>query len=272
MDLELDHYDYSELLGLFELSSPYTKEQWKGAYSVVKRMHPDKSGLPGAYFDFFRRAHALLGSILQTRGVRTDVDDLLGVEERQKISGMTEEEFGTWFNQTFDEVCKTEDAGHGDWLAGDEGLVKTGSASDVHTYFRSERTKGSKRAELAVWDMGGAFDTMGAEPSSYSAPLFSSLQYDDVRMAHAQTFIPIDESDFSRAAHGETVEERVQTRGASIAMLGDHESRERLRQSQSADKGSSMARHYRLATQLERSKDAQKEIKGRLLALASGRT
>lgn len=272
MDLNLENYNYKELLNLFELPSPYTREDWKRAATIVKRMHPDKSGLPGVFFDFFRKAHALLGSVLQTRGVRTDVDDLLGSAERSKIAAMSPSDFSEWFNQVFEEVCKQEDIGYGDWLSGDEGLVAVDSTSDVHSYFKEKRAKGTERAQLATIDLGGGYDTMGAEPTGYAAPLFSSLQYDDLRAVHTQTFIPVDNDDFVRASTVETVEQRAQARGGSIRMMSEREARESLQASRATDTGSSLNRHYRLAMELQRSKDAQEKIKGKLLALPAKRT
>ena len=272
MDLNLENYDYQDLLNLFELPSPYTREQWKQATSIVKRMHPDKSGLPGMYFDFFRRAHALLGSVLQTRGVRTDVEDLPGATERGKIASMSQSEFAGWFNQTFEELCKHEDPGYGDWLSGNDGIVSVEESRDVHSYFRSQRAKGAKRAQLATVDLGGGFDTMGSDPTGYSAPLFGSLQYDDVRVAHTQTFVPVDNSDFRRASNVETVEERTQARSGAIQMLSEREALDALRRAQASDSGGSMNRHYRLAQELQRSEDTHRKIKGRLLALPSKRT
>lgn len=272
MDLDLEHYSYADLLNLFELPSPYTRDQWKQASTVVNRMHPDKSGLPGAYFDFFRRAHAMLGSALQTRGVRTDVDDLLGVAERRKIASMSKNEFAGWFNQTFDELCRQEDQGYGEWLSGNDGVVSAAGSQDVHAYFKDERAKGTERAQLATVDLGGGYDTMGSDPTGYSAPLFSSLQYDDIRAAHTQTFVPVDDTDFQQANRIETVEERAKTRSGAIRMLSEREALESLQQSQTRDSRGSMGRHYRLAQELQRSEDAQRQIKGRLLALPSKRT
>ena len=149
MDLELSHYDYDDLRGLFKLPNPYTKDEWKAAYSVVKAVHPDKSGLDGCYFDFFRKAHALLGAVLQTRGERKDIDDVLGRAEREKIGSMSQEQFSEWFNAAFEEVHGRErGSGYGDWLASDEGLVEADGSDNVHSYFTKQRAKGADRAAL----------------------------------------------------------------------------------------------------------------------------
>jgi hypothetical protein len=273
MDLDIAHYSYDDLRALLELPSPYTKEQWKASMSVVKQTHPDKSGLDKEYFIFFRRAHVLLGAALQTRGVRGEEEELLGASERECIEQMPEQEFRSWFNRTFEELCKEEKAGYGDWLAGDEGTVTVERGGDVHSYFEKQRVSAVGRADLVVCDAGESFDTLGTTPASYSAPLFSALQYDDVRIAHSQTFIPVGQQDFARAGQHETVEERRQVRstndGAPQTAAAANSQLQSLREQ---DVTSSLQRNYNMALALERSQDNRKELKGRLLALTSNGT
>ena len=271
MDLDLSHYDYDDLRELFQLPNPYTKSEWKAAYSVVKAVHPDKSRLDGSYFDFFKKAHALLGAVLQTRGHRKDIDDVLGRAEREKIGEMSQEQFSEWFNDAFEEVHgKDKGVGYGNWLASDEGLVETSDGGSVHSYFSNQRAKGADRAALVVTDCGSSFDVMGEEPSSYSSSLFSKLQFDDVQRAHSQTFIPVDSSDFRRADMVETVEQRQQTRAnASHVVRSTADSVRELSGIRRKQEASGMARQYRLTRQMEESTQRQSEVPGRLLALKS---
>jgi len=271
MDLDLSHYDYDDLRGLFQLPNPYTRSEWKAVYSVVKAVHPDKSRLDGSYFDFFKKAHALLGAVLQTRGHRKDIDDVLGRAEREKIGAMSHEQFSEWFNTAFEEVNgKEKGVGYGDWLASDEGLVETGEGGSVHTYFSNQRAKGAGRAALVVTDCGSSFDVIGEEPSSYSSSMFSKLQFDDVQAAHSQTFIPVDFSDFRKADMVETLEQRQQARSnASLAVRSTADSVSELSSIRKKQEASGMARQYRLTRQMEESTQRQSDVTGRLLALKS---
>lgn len=271
MDLDLSHYDYDDLRGLFQLPNPYTQSEWKAAYSVVKSVHPDKSRLDGSYFGFFKKAHALLGAVLQTRGHRKDIDDVLGLAEREKIGGMSHEQFSEWFNAAFEEVHGREKGvGYGDWLASDDGLVETGEGGSVHSYFSNKRSKGAERAALVVTDCGSSFDVMGEEPSSYSSSLFSKLQFDDVQRAHSQTFIPVDSSDFRKADMVETLEQRQQARtNASHVVRSTEDSIKELSGIMKKQEASGMARQYRLTRQMEESTQRQSDVTGRLLALKS---
>lgn len=271
MDLELSHYDYDDLRGLFKLHTPYTRSEWKAAYSVVKSVHPDKSGLDGSYFHFFKKAHTLLGAVLQTRGDRKEIDDVLGKAERDKIGGMSPDEFSDWFNGAFEEVYgKESTTGYGNWLASDEGLVDTDGGSNVHSYFTKQRSQGTDRAALVVTDCGSSFDVMGEEPASYSSSMFSKLQFDDVQVAHGQTFIPVDSSDFEMANNIETLEQRRRTRAnASLKVSSTADSIKELSGSRKQQEASGMARQYRLTRQMEESTRRQSEVTGRLLALKS---
>ena len=273
MDLDIEHYTYDELRSVLGLPSPYTREQWKASMSIVKQTHPDKSGLGPEYFIFFRRAYALLGAALQTRGVRGEEEELLGAPERERIEQMPEQEFRSWFNRTFEELCREEKAGYGDWLAGDEGTVTVEGSGDVHSYFQKQRVSVVGRADLVVCDAGESFDTLGTTPASYCAPLFSALQYDDVRIAHSQTFIPVDQQDFARAGRHETVEERRQVRSTNDGTPQTAAAaKSQLQSLREQDVTSSLQRNYNMARALERSQDSRKELKGRLLALTSNGT
>ena len=273
MDLDINHYNYDDLRAIFDLPSPYTREQWKASTTIVKQTHPDKSGLDKKYFMFFRRAHALLGAALQTRGVRGEEDELLGKPERERIEQMSEQEFLSWFNGTFEELCKDEKAGYGEWLASDEGTVTVEGSGDVHSYFQKQRVSDIGRADLVVCDAGESFDTLGTTPASYSAPLFSALQYDDVRIAHSQTFIPVGQQDFARAGRHETVEERRQVRSINDGTPQTAvAAKSQLRELHEQDVTSSLQRNYNMARAVERSQDNMKKVKGRLLALTSNGT
>jgi hypothetical protein len=167
-------------------------------------------------------------------------------------------------------VCAVKDGGHGEWLAGDtEELPDAGGS--VHSYFADQRSRGVARAQLVVCDAGSSFDTIGSSPAGYAAPLFGSLQYDDVRHAHSETFIPVDTSDFVRADTSETLEQRTHQRAQAPRIASTAEATAQLAGEAQKDEASGLHRQYALAKELADSRDAQRQVRGTILALGQGR-
>tara|TARA_B100000780_G_scaffold131660_1_gene92314 strand:- start:158 stop:424 length:267 start_codon:yes stop_codon:yes gene_type:complete len=53
MDLNIDNYDFDDILTLFKLPYHYSEKDLKATKKKVLRTHPDKSGLDKDYFLFF---------------------------------------------------------------------------------------------------------------------------------------------------------------------------------------------------------------------------
>lgn len=273
MDLDVESYNYDELRGLFDLPTPYSREQWRGAAKVLLRVHPDKSGLPPSYFQFFREAHTLLGSLLAGSGSRRRNENEYydAREETRAHAVQGRSDFSDWFNAAFTEICGdgvAGKAGYGEWLSsGEAGADGRRDGEDVNAYFarcRAEAPPPAVAGEIVAVTEDGAHDTLGEEePTCYRPAMFSSLQYDDIRSAHGQRFIPVGESDFAAAASTRTLDAQLVERARAIPVSG-HDDGMAARQAENA---SGMRRRYVLAAELERASDMQREWRGRLDAL-----
>jgi hypothetical protein len=153
LDLDIDNYDLSDLLGLFHLDACYDEAGLVRAKRIVLKMHPDKSRMDAKYFLFYSKAYKILYQMWKFRNVRIDsaatntVSAGGGVDRREReqmvyvsdtasdrdTSGNGEllermfrdnsalrkaPEFNRWFNAEFEKArVEAADAdGYGDWL------------------------------------------------------------------------------------------------------------------------------------------------------------
>ena len=67
IDLDINNYDYKDILDLFKLNHDFNKIQLKNAKQTVLSMHPDKSNLDKNFFLFFSKAYKILLSVYEFR-------------------------------------------------------------------------------------------------------------------------------------------------------------------------------------------------------------
>ena len=60
LDLDIDNYEYEDILNLFKLNINFGENDLKNAKKQVLNMHPDKSNLDKKYFLFFSSAYKML--------------------------------------------------------------------------------------------------------------------------------------------------------------------------------------------------------------------
>lgn len=154
LDLDIDNYDLSDLLGLFQLDIGYGETDLARAKRLVLKTHPDKSRMDSKYFLFYGKAYKILYQLWKFRNVQIDSKSVNtsidgdGRREREQMvyvsdtacdrdsSGNGElldhmfrensalrkaPEFNRWFNAEFEKArVNTADAdGYGDWLVED---------------------------------------------------------------------------------------------------------------------------------------------------------
>ena len=67
VDLNIDNYDYEDILNLFSLDQDFGENGLKNAKKIVLATHPDKSGLNKEYFLFFSKAYKILNFVYTFR-------------------------------------------------------------------------------------------------------------------------------------------------------------------------------------------------------------
>lgn len=136
MDLDLDHYNYADLVTLFKLPMQFTEHQLKLARKIVVAVHPDKSGLDGSIFMFYHKAYLLLEMIYKCNvkhnaDLNADhvpfhelMDDFTDESRRELANAFTKsDDFSTKFNTLFDSIYLRDQDGYEDWFRNDRGVV-----------------------------------------------------------------------------------------------------------------------------------------------------
>ena len=67
IDLNIDNYDYEDILNLFKLDINFGENDLKQAKKIVLSNHPDKSRLNKEIFLFFSKAYKILYSVYNFR-------------------------------------------------------------------------------------------------------------------------------------------------------------------------------------------------------------
>ena len=229
IDLNLSNYSLNDILNLFKLNLNFSSQELKNAKKMVLMTHPDKSGLPPKYFQFYTRAYETLHKVykfkikdeaLSSKELNNDyfseaLDD--NDKEANRIllqkNGFLTKEFNASkgflkkFNKMFEEYVLTnkEDDGYHDWLKSKEDELPSNlSQTEIHK--RMEEKRQNMRALICSDDIKtiSSSDYLGASSITnekvgyYEAPIFNNgLQYDDLKRAHTESIIPVTIEDYN---------------------------------------------------------------------------
>lgn len=224
LDLNLDNYDYEDILSLFKLNYYFGEKDLKVAKHKVLMMHPDKSGLDKKYFLFFSAAYKSLYSVHEFRekankseNLKLDTEIEYLAEENiynkeildslKKNDQMHPEKFNKWFNELFDKVKLNndyEEGGYGEWLKNttEEELKHKNLSRDQLIDLKKSRLRAnvlSKKVEISEFNSlsnQNENDLTSACPDSYASGMFSKLQFEDLKIAHEESVVPVTEEDF----------------------------------------------------------------------------
>lgn len=296
VDLNLNNYSLDDLLSLFELNVNFTGQDLKQARKIVARVHPDKSSLPGTYFEFFNRAYNLLEEVHNSQTTREDAEQRCArgprpeeMEYQSEIDKGMAATLGQYskkpgFNQTFNQLFEKHatlshesDQGYGDWLSNTtDQAAQEGSREEVFS-----RCKREARALIRVDDIQpmsfgdtlGHSELVSSDSGGFGASSSSSLPYQDLRQAHEMSVIPVtEEDDFQQKQRysgvGQLKQERERMdRNVSLPSL--QESRGLLEKRERDERTESAHRAFTLAQQREQSREANSQMLTSMLRLTT---
>ena len=220
IDLNIENYDYEDILNLFKLDHNFNEESMKSAKRMVLLMHPDKSKLDKQYFLFFVSAYKILYSIYNFRNNNKKLDEFTNnnieylaeknEDHENLIKSLNKNEeiksnFNKWFNEMFEKVKLEDDftnSGYGNWLKSNDDLENF-ECKDMNSIHKKINEKKEKLASNALsnyknineFNNTNYCDLAYNKPESYSSGLFSGLQYEDLKVAHSETVVPVTEND-----------------------------------------------------------------------------
>ena len=226
LDLNIDNYEYEDILNLFNIKYDFRENDMKNAKKKVLMMHPDKSGLDKKYFLFFSSAYKILYSIYQFRekaneSEKVDIkfQNIEYIAEKdeyneeiikslQKKNKFKSKEFNKWFNDLFEKVKlenEYESTGYGDWLkSNDNNIINVSNQSEMHKAINDKKQEIrsqilTKYKNINESNGGSYCDLTNSKPEEYSSGLFSTLQFEDLRKAHEESVIPVTDEDYKES-------------------------------------------------------------------------
>lgn len=214
LDLDIENYDLEDILNLFKLTYHFDEGELKGAYRIVLKTHPDKSGLEKDVFLFFKQAYSVLKKIYYFRNRKQECAHTTSYvieknkeheELLRKLDGKSVKEFNSWFNEMFEQNKVSDgdvDNGYGDWYKNKkvEPTEKVSSLRDFGRVFENKKRECKSlvvRKEVSeMQNTNNGYNLSREAPAEYSSDLFSKLKYEDLKKAHTETVVPVTREDY----------------------------------------------------------------------------
>ena len=275
VDLNIDNYNFDDLLNLFGLKMKFSEDDLKKAKRSVLMTHPDKSGLDKQYFMFFTKAYKMLSQIYYFRGKKQsraydksyETDDVEHLELIKGLDGKSISEFNNWFNKMFENVKLADeemDSGYGDWMK--NGELKSMDNVKLSDFGREFEKRKQECRELVlhnnVKDMVGSngSNLTRDKPDLYNSNIFSKLKYEDLRRAHTETVVPVTQEDFDSVKQFNNVDEYIRHRNVTnMKPLDKQEAQNYLNKRDDESNNKSMRRAYKLIKREEEMELAQEK-------------
>jgi len=275
VDLNIDNYNFDDLLNLFGLQMKFSEDDLKKAKRRVLMTHPDKSGLDKQYFMFFTKAYKMLSQIYYFRGKKQsraydksyETDDVEHLELIKGLDGKSVSEFNNWFNKMFENVKLADeemDSGYGDWM--ENGELKSMDNVKLSDFGREFEKRKQECKELVIHnnikDMNGSggSNLSRDRPELYNSDIFSKLKYEDLRRAHTETVVPVTQEDFDNVKQFNNVDAYIRHRNATrMDPLNNEEAQNYLNKRDDESNNKSMRRAYKLIKREEEMELAQEK-------------
>ena len=255
-NLNIQNYNFQELLGLFDLTTDMNLEDLKRAKRKVLFLHPDKSKLPPEYFLFYKRAFEIIVGFYEERTKQEreipqeplQYTPTVDRKENPNEAKMAEivRKFqtqskngsgggGAAFQQTFNDLfeqnmVKRPDPSRNQWFQDSAPTYTHATATSqenlgkviqsVKTQVASNVLAQYRGVEAMKYSGGTNFydDEDGDTEGGYvSADMFSKLKYDDLRKVHKdQTVFAVSEHDYDPSKRAQNLDRLTQERSSQV--------------------------------------------------------
>lgn len=287
LDLNIDNYNYEDILKLFKINYDFGENELKSAKKMVLMMHPDKSGLEKQYFLFFSSAYKILYSVYEFRlksinneNKDLDYENIEYLEKEENIYNkelldslknqnlMQPKKFNKWFNELFDKVKlenEYENNGYGEWLKSQdlEDYSNVKNMQDINKAInnKKENLKSnvlSKFNNINEFNNSNYCDLTNSNVESYASNMFSKLAFEDLKIAHTESVVPVTEDDY-KPSYKNLEEARISRSQQSLAPLSEDDSKKALDSFRKNNNIIDSHRAYKLAKQEEEINKANKK-------------
>ena len=286
IDFNINNYNLDDILNLFKLDKNFTINDLKNAKKYVLMLHPDKSGLDKEYFLFYTKAFRVINNIYEfskrkqekldntNSDIKYSNDNILNENGNKVIIDNFVEhkgkDFNRWFNKEFEKNNLQDDSvknGYGDWLTSNDDLDELNqkmSINQLHDNINEKKKKLSalaKREEIREisHNSGNLLDT--SAPDNYQSDIFSKLQYEDLKLAHTESVVPVTKDDFDNSLKFNNVESYRQYRNSQdVNPINEKESMNYFSNKNSLEDRQALDLAYKLSLQTEESKRFNKNL------------
>lgn len=280
IDFNINNYNLDDILNLFKLDKNFTLSDLKNAKKYVLMLHPDKSGLDKQYFLFYTKAFRVINNIYEFSKRRHEKLDSTNSDirysndnkfnengDKEIIDRFIEQkgkDFNKWFNEEFEKNSLQDESvknGYGEWLTSNEDLDELNhkmSINQLHDNIEQKKKKLSavaKREEIKEISntSGNLLDT--SVPDNYQSDIFSKLQYEDLKLAHKESVVPVTKEDFNNILKFNNLESYKQYRNSqNVNPLSEKESINYFSNKNSLEDRQALNLAYKLSLQTEESK------------------
>jgi len=211
LDLNIDNYNLTEILKLFNISDKFTEQDMKEAKKKVLKMHPDKSQLDKKFFLFFSKAYKIIYGIYEFRQTSQKNTEYMPLDDNNEEiiknalqSNSIKKDFNKWFNELFEKTKLEDDftkTGYNDWLKSNddienyEGLSKEQQENKLEE--KKKRLKSLVKYNKIQEMQSSGYNLLREAPDNYSSDIFSPLAFEDLKKAHQESIIPITQKDLT---------------------------------------------------------------------------
>jgi hypothetical protein len=241
-NLDIHHYSFVELLGLFDLTYQISIDDLKRAKKKVLMSHPDKSKLPPEYFLFYKKAFDIVYDYycnnnkqsVEVNALNAKYNDLeeniLNESSAKKVSQiintMDKSAFNDKFNKLFEKNMVHSKTNKNEWFTKtsevEEHIPKASNPGSIGKIFEQMKQQNNSIVKhrdfnhMCNHSLGtDLYEDDDENNSAYvTSDPFSKLKYDDLRKVHKdETIFAVSESDYKNVRKYASVDEinRVRT-------------------------------------------------------------
>ena len=268
LDLNIDNYNLTELLELFNISDKFTEQDMKDAKKKVLKMHPDKSQLDKKFFLFFSKAYKIIYGIYEFRQTSQKNTEYMPLDDNNEEiiknalqSSSIKKDFNKWFNELF-EKTKLEDnftkTGYDDWLKSNddienyEGLTREQQEKQLEE--KKKRLKSLVKYNKIEEMQSSGYNLLREAPDNYSSDIFSSLPFEDLKKAHQESIIPITQKDL-KSIENKNLSKLKQDRDEKIMLPSLEQAKKIMAERKELDNKYNTERAFKLLKEDEKNRE-----------------
>ena len=275
LDLDIDNYNLKDILNLFSIDCDFDDEDLRGCKKKVLMTHPDKSRLPKEVFLFYCKAYKLLENIyiFKCKDGKRNTEYSTEEQDKAKMEYITHfsktNDFNKEFNLLFTKHYNKTEHGYGDFLSTTEieddiiEEMRNNNLSKQEKDRLFERLKDRKRElilfnEIKECDYNNLTNIDDSEiPDSYGSDLFSKLPFEDLKKAHMESVIPVNNKDYVTKSN---LEDLKTARNAVIEPMTRDSAEKKLSLLQINQHKMAVTRAYNLAKETEHNINQNKKF------------